>query len=73
MATSKDKTLSSTRHEARDLEGLREQATELAGPNPDVFVAVTTNAAIAVKQAAGPIPLVFMGATDPVTAALVEG
>jgi ABC-type uncharacterized transport system substrate-binding protein len=44
----------------------------LVGRKPDVFVAVTTNAALAAKKAAGGIPVVFMGVTDPVTAGLVE-
>ena len=61
-----------TRHEGRDLERLPDEAAELAGRKPDVFVAVTTNAALAAKKAAGTIPLVFMGVTDPVTAGLVE-
>jgi putative ABC transport system substrate-binding protein len=60
------------RHEGRDLERLPNEAAELVGRNPDVFVAVTTNAALAAKKAAGTIPLVFMGVTDPVTAGLVE-
>jgi putative tryptophan/tyrosine transport system substrate-binding protein len=61
-----------TRHEGRDLERLPDEAAELVGLKPDVFVAVTTNAALAAKKAAGAIPLVFMGVTDPVTAGLVE-
>jgi ABC-type uncharacterized transport system substrate-binding protein len=39
---------------------------------PDVLVAVTTNAALAVRRATTTIPIVFMGVTDPVTAGLVE-
>jgi len=61
-----------TRHEGRDLERLPDEAAELVGRKPDIFVAVTTNAALAAKKAAGAIPLVFMGVTDPVTAGLVE-
>ena len=61
-----------TRHEGRDLERLPEHAAELAGRKPDVFVAVTSNAALAAKKAAGAIAVVFMGVTDPVTAGLVE-
>jgi len=49
-----------------------EDAAELVGRKPDVLVAVTTNAALAAKKAAGAIPVVFMGVTDPVTAGLVE-
>jgi len=45
---------------------------ELVGQKPDVLVAVTTNAALAVKKATTTIPIVFMGVTDPVTAGLVE-
>jgi len=62
-----------TRHESRDLdERLPPDAAELVGRKPDVLVAVTTNAALAAKKAAGAIPVVFMGVTDPVTAGLVE-
>ena len=58
-----------TRHESRNLdERLPEDAAELVGRKPDVLVAVTTNAALAAKKAAGAIPVVFMGVTDPVTA-----
>ena len=59
------------RHESR-LDLLPEQAAELVRLKPDVFVAVTTNAALAAKKAAGAIPIVFMGVTDPVTAGLVK-
>jgi putative tryptophan/tyrosine transport system substrate-binding protein len=38
----------------------------------DALVTVTTNAAVAGKNAAGTVPLVFMGVTDPVAAGLVE-
>jgi putative ABC transport system substrate-binding protein len=61
-----------TRHESRNLERLPEHAAELVGRKPDVLVAATTNAALAAKKAAGAIPVVFMGVTDPETAGLVE-
>jgi putative ABC transport system substrate-binding protein len=61
-----------TRHESSNLGRLSEHAAELVAGKPDVFVAVTTNAALAAKKVAGPIPVVFMGVTDPVTAGLVE-
>ena len=38
----------------------------------DILVAVTTNAALAAKRAAGNLPIVFMGVTDPIAAGLVE-
>ena len=41
-----------TRHEGRDLDRLPEHAAELVGQKPQVFVAVTTNAALAAKAAA---------------------
>src|SRR5262249_56780390 len=47
-------------------------AAELVGQKPDALVAVTTNAAVAVKKATATIPIVFMGVTDPVTAGLVQ-
>jgi putative tryptophan/tyrosine transport system substrate-binding protein len=61
-----------TRYEGSNLERLSEHAADLVGRKPDVLVAVTTNAAIAAKKAAGAMPVVFMGVTDPVTAGLVE-
>ena len=61
-----------TRHEGRDLDRLPEHAAELVGQKP-VFVAVTTDAALAAKKAAaGAISVVFIGVTDPVTVGLVE-
>jgi putative ABC transport system substrate-binding protein len=60
------------RHEGGGLERLPERAAELVGQKPDVLVAVTTNAALAVKKATTTIPIVFMGVTDPVTTGLVE-
>jgi len=59
------------RHEDRSLDRLPAIAAELAAMKPDVLVGVTTNAAIAVKEAAGTVPVVFMGVTDPVSAGLV--
>src|SRR5262245_56604457 len=60
------------RYEASNFERLPELAAELLRFKIDVLVTVTTNAAIAGKNAAGPVPLVFMGVTDPVGAGLVE-
>ena len=59
------------RHEDRSLDRLPTLAAELVATKPDVLVGVTTNAAIAVKKAAGALPVVFMGVTDPVNAGLV--
>jgi putative ABC transport system substrate-binding protein len=60
------------RHQAGGFERLPELAAELVQQKPDVLVAVTTNAAIAAKNATTTIPIVFMGVTDPVSAGLVE-
>jgi putative ABC transport system substrate-binding protein len=59
------------RHEGRGFEKLPELAAELIRLKIDVLVAVTTNAALAAKKAAGTVPVVFMGVTDPVAAGLV--
>jgi putative ABC transport system substrate-binding protein len=59
------------RHEDRSLDRLPALAAELVAMKPDVLVGVTTNAALAVKEAAGTLPVVFMGVTDPVSAGLV--
>jgi putative tryptophan/tyrosine transport system substrate-binding protein len=60
------------RYEPSMFERLPELAAELVRLKIDVLVTVTTNAAIAGKNAAGTVPLVFMGVTDPVAAGLVE-
>ena len=60
------------RHLGRDLDRLPEAAAELMALKLDILVAVTTNAALAAKRAAGNLPIVFMGVTDPIAAGLVE-
>src|SRR5262245_16135914 len=56
------------RHEAGGFERLPGLVAELIGQKPDVLVAVTTNAAQAMKRGTMTIPIVFMGVTDPVAA-----
>ena len=60
------------RHEDRNFERLPELAAELVQLKTDIFVTVTTNAALAARNANKNIPHVFMGVTDPVTAGLVD-
>jgi putative tryptophan/tyrosine transport system substrate-binding protein len=60
------------RHEDRNFERLPKLAAELVQLKTDVFVTVTTNAALAARNANKSIPHVFMGVTDPVTAGLVD-
>ena len=60
------------RHEGGGFGRLPELAAELVRQKPDVLVAVTTNAALAMRRSTTTIPIVFMGVTDPVTAGLVE-
>lgn len=60
------------RHEGRTFDRLPSLAAELIGLKIDVLVSVTTNAALAAKNATSTIPIVFMGVTDPVSAGLVE-
>jgi ABC-type uncharacterized transport system substrate-binding protein len=61
--------------EYREAEGKFERlpglAAELIALNVDVIVAPTTVAALAAKQVTRPLPIVFFGATDPVTGGLV--
>ena len=59
------------RHEGGGFAKLPDLAAELIGLNLTSLVAVTTNAALAAKKAAGTVPVVFMGVTDPVAAGLV--
>jgi putative ABC transport system substrate-binding protein len=60
------------RYSGQELERLPELAAELVALKVDLLVAVTTNAALAAKKAAGTMPVVFMGVTDPVAAGLVD-
>jgi putative ABC transport system substrate-binding protein len=62
--------------ESRYTEGkfdrLSELAAELVQLKVDVLVAVTTNAALAAKNATRTIPIFFFGVTDPIGAGLVN-
>jgi putative ABC transport system substrate-binding protein len=60
------------RHESRGFGPLPGLAAELLGLKLDVLVAVTTNAALAAKQATATVPIVFMGVTDPISAGLAK-
>ena len=53
-------------------ERLPELAGELVRAKSDVLVAITTNGALAARNATSTIPIVFMGVTDPVAAGLVD-
>ena len=55
----------------RKLERLPLLATELAASKVDVIVAPNTPAALAAKQATTTLPVIFIGAGDPVTSGLV--
>jgi putative ABC transport system substrate-binding protein len=62
--------------EYRDAEGKPERlpalAAELVGLKADVIVASDTPAALAAKQATRTLPIVFIGAGDPVTSGLIS-
>ena len=60
------------RHESADLKRLPEHAAELVRLPVDLLVAVTSNAAVAAKNATSTLPIVFMGVTDPVGVGLAE-
>jgi putative ABC transport system substrate-binding protein len=51
---------------------LPDLAAELVSLNVDIFVAVVTQASLAVKHVAGATPIVMVGVTDPVGAGLVD-
>ncbi|HXK30570.1 MAG TPA: ABC transporter substrate-binding protein [Candidatus Binatia bacterium] len=51
---------------------LPEFAAELVRLKVDVLVAVTTNAALAAKNATSTIPIVFLGVSDPIAAGLID-
>jgi putative ABC transport system substrate-binding protein len=53
-------------------ERLSDIATELVQLNVDVLVAVTTNAALAAKNATRTIPIFFIGVSDPIESGLVD-
>src|SRR4051794_23632319 len=60
------------RHEGRTFDRLPGLAAELIASKINVLVGVTTNAALAAKNATSTIPIIFMGVTDPVSVGLVE-
>jgi putative tryptophan/tyrosine transport system substrate-binding protein len=53
-------------------ERLSDVAAELVQLNVDVIIAVTTNAALAAKNATRTIPIFFIGVSDPIAAGLVD-
>ena len=58
---------------AADGDGLHEQARELVSMAPDVILANSTPATLALKQQGGSVPVVFVQVTDPVGQGLVGG
>jgi putative ABC transport system substrate-binding protein len=61
-----------TRYAAGRPDAFTPLASELVGLGADVFVAWSAAASIAAKQAAGPVPVVFLAVGDPVTFGLVS-
>ena len=61
-----------TRQIGSDLDGLRRYAAELVALSPDVIFSIGSLPVAALQQATRTIPIVFMNATDPVGAGLVE-
>ena len=61
-----------TRQIGADLDGLRRYAAELVALSPDVILSIGSLPVAALQQATRTIPIVFMNATDPVGAGLVE-
>ena len=52
-------------------EQLRERAKDIVASNPDILIAASTGAAQAAMQATSSIPILFLGASDPVGSGLV--
>ena len=55
-----------------DAEHARKNAEELVALNPDVIVAASTPAVLALQQATRKVPIIFVAVTDPVALGLVE-
>jgi putative ABC transport system substrate-binding protein len=55
-----------------DAEHARKNAEELVALNPDVIVAASTPAVLALQQATRKVPVIFVAVTDPVALGLVE-
>jgi putative ABC transport system substrate-binding protein len=55
-----------------DAEHVRKNAEELVALNPDVIVAASTPAVLALQQATRKVPIIFVAVTDPVALGLVE-
>ena len=55
-----------------DAEHVHKNAEELVALNPDVIVAASTPAVLALQQATRKVPIIFVAVTDPVTLGLVE-
>jgi ABC-type uncharacterized transport system substrate-binding protein len=54
-----------------DVDGFRRYAAELVAPAPDVIVSIAGAALVALQQATRTVPIVFVGAIDPVGAGVV--
>ena len=55
-----------------DAEHVRKNAEELVALNPDVIVAASAPAVLALQQARRKVPIIFVAVTDPVALGLVE-
>jgi putative ABC transport system substrate-binding protein len=55
-----------------DAEHVRKNAEELIALNPDVIVAASAPAVLALQQATRKVPIIFVAVTDPVALGLVE-
>jgi putative ABC transport system substrate-binding protein len=55
-----------------DAEHVRKNAEELVALNPDVIVAASAPAVLALQQATRNVPIIFVAVTDPVALGLVE-